>query len=343
MSEGLARSNDLISLVDASLPSPATVLSSHALEAGPAASDAAVGSGSGAGHDVVMDDQSFDSSKGGKMELDEAATSNAERIDEPSAADQIAYTLAVEARQSQYRPRSSPSAPKSYSIESIYTIPHSTSINALSLPPCSSHIYSGGSDGIIRRYNLHATLNGNGGSENPDLYNLTAKPGGASTDRAIPVLVGYWENEEEGEWCNALTTDVKWGRKNDMINKVSPVHSLAIQSQELWGLSGTAVSYFKIAHYSRGVFGRTYAEAARESTERIDQSFYRSTRPRADPSRLPLIDNSFSRSSVEISCIRPDALRRRINDAQRRMGQFDYRTHSQHSLLSLSTLAVISS
>lgn len=183
------------------------------------------------GQDVTMDNGQENTVKDGEINTFDHEGSASTRLDT------TVYASAVAARNLNFVPTRSAASPKSYAIESIYTIPHSTPIHALALPPCSSHIYSGGPDGMIRRYNLDATLNGISGVENPNLHNLTAK----YTDKAMPMLVGYWENEEEGLWCDNLSTDLKWGKKYDIIGKLSPVHSLAIHSQELWGLSGTAV------------------------------------------------------------------------------------------------------
>jgi len=79
------------------------------------------------------------------------------------------------------------------------------------------------------------------------------KPPG--TDTRTPVLTGYWENEEIGEWTNDLLLSkdkereeedkdkkVKWGTKTSAVHNQSSVYSLAVHSQELWGLSGTSVS-----------------------------------------------------------------------------------------------------
>jgi hypothetical protein len=48
--------------------------------------------------------------------------------------------------------------PKGYTISPLLSLPHSTQVNALALPPCSSHILSGGQDGFIRRFGLHSSL-----------------------------------------------------------------------------------------------------------------------------------------------------------------------------------------
>lgn len=118
---------------------------------------------------------------------------------------------------------------------------------------------SGGADGYIRRYALHATLNGTG-VDNPAFNNFSMKVGGhtpsPTSDIRQPVLVGYWENEEPGEWMGDLLaggqgasadgeaqSKVKWGPKTGAVASQSSVYSLAVQSEELWGLSGTSVSF----------------------------------------------------------------------------------------------------
>lgn len=199
----------------------------------------------------------------------------------PPAPTLAEYTAAVSSRRALLR--AADSAVAGYNIESIFTIPHATHVHALAAPPCFSHIYTGmfghqrslllmwprliqvvhtgGADGFIRRYALHATLNGTG-VDNPLFANLTMKLGGvpalaAGADQRAPVLTGYWENEEPGEWANDLLgagtsstssleerkTKIRWGAKVAAVGShQSPVYSLAIQQEELWGLSGTSVS-----------------------------------------------------------------------------------------------------
>ncbi|KAK4054579.1 Transcription factor spt8 [Microbotryomycetes sp. JL201] len=170
----------------------------------------------------------------------------------------------------------------SYAIEAVFTIPHSTQVHAMAAAPCSSHIYTGGSDGFIRRYATYPTLNGSG-FDKPLFLNLSMKTGaqasatGSYQDTRQPVLVGYWENEEAGPWCTDLlppavapadanpeadgepsdssfaarAAKVKWGPKTGSLGSQSIVHSLAIQQEELWGLSGTGsgtINMFTIRH-----------------------------------------------------------------------------------------------
>lgn len=190
------------------------------------------------------------------------------------------YPSLVEQRRALFRSAVPAQPAKGYSIESIFIISHSTHVNALAAPPCLSHLYTGssrlspscppavahillrttgGADGYIRRYALHATLNGTG-VDNPAFNNFSMKVGGhtpsPTSDLRQPVLVGYWENEEPGDWMGDLLggaqatevngeapSKVKWGPKTGVLASQSPVYSLAVQSEELWGLSGTSVSF----------------------------------------------------------------------------------------------------
>lgn len=173
--------------------------------------------------------------------------------------DATSYRDAVHARQARFRPAAPALAySSSYELEPVFTVPHAgTHIHAFAAPPCASHLYTGGSDGFVRRYALHATLNGTG-IDNPLVPNLTSKPGGherpPGTDLRQPVLSGYWENEDPGDWADDLLPPsagddevqqragkVRWGQKTGAVAPQSAVYSLAVQKEELWGLSGTAV------------------------------------------------------------------------------------------------------
>ena len=173
------------------------------------------------------------------------------------------YEPAITERQSKFKDRSSSTTTSDHKniieFTSVYNFPHSTSIHSFSTTPCCTNLYTGGQDGFIRRYSLYSTLNpssssspGNGNGNG----NLTMKqPPIPSTTTAtstdlglnrVPFLTGYWENEEyspESEPATATQeTTIKWGTKTSSTGSQSSVYSLAIHSQELWGLSGTSVS-----------------------------------------------------------------------------------------------------
>jgi len=169
------------------------------------------------------------------------------------------YLEASNSRQAQYdptRPPPAPSTSRRLSFNSIYSIPHSTQINSFSTTPCCTNLYTGGSDGFIRRYSLYSTLNGNSSSSSSNVQNLTMKQQqqqqqptkDTPVENRVPVLTGYWENEESPDLPSAEGGEgegeggIKWGTKLTATSNQSNVYSLAIHSQELWGLSGTSVS-----------------------------------------------------------------------------------------------------
>lgn len=186
----------------------------------------------------------------------------AENGDDATRTAGSSYLSSLSSRHALYAPPSS--FPASYSLQTIATIPHATSIHSLAVPPCCSHIYTGGADGFIRRYALHPMLNNNA-SEGVGFNNLTMKSSSNAASRGEgekgegkevqvgpPVLVGYWENDEMGPWVDELGKvegGGKWGAKSPTMAAVgqSPVYSLAVQRDELWGLSGTAVSEYSFS------------------------------------------------------------------------------------------------
>jgi len=106
----------------------------------------------------------------------------------------------------------------------------STSINAFCATPCMRWIFTGGSDGFIRRFDWFGSMNGR-----VPLTVAQRHPFVDSVTRA-GILLSYWENEEPAVKSNYLhvpeTTD-------DL--KLSPVYSLAVHNQSLWLLSGLEV------------------------------------------------------------------------------------------------------
>lgn len=234
------------------------------------------------------------------------------RRDDPAALNSpVSYSLAVQQRQAPYRASPRPPA-KGYAIESVYSILCATDINAIALPPCASHLYTGGADGLVRRYAVHPMLNCSGIAAN----NLTMKQGGVAPppDAKFPVLVAYWENEEYGSWANTIKDNVTFGTKNiGIADKVSVVHSLAVQSEELWGLSGTAVCP-SLRHIA--------ASITHSLVEWNDQFVHDTTRRRSNSTRLARVDECSGWTSRKRCSLGPHAHRRREISAERSLGSF---------------------
>ncbi|KAI9793562.1 MAG: Transcription factor spt8 [Peltula sp. TS41687] len=112
-----------------------------------------------------------------------------------------------------------------YDIVPTIAAPHSTSINAIAATPDLRWVFSGGTDGYIRKFGWVDTANGKS--------MLTVAQRHPFVDSVIKagVLLSYWENEEPQ--LKSPTVPLL-----DENLSLSPVYSLAVQSQGLWLLSG---------------------------------------------------------------------------------------------------------
>ena len=121
-------------------------------------------------------------------------------------------------------PRTEVLEASSYDIIPTIAAPHSTSVNAITATADARWVFSGGSDGYIRRYNWVDSVNGR--------LMLTVAQRHPFVDSVVKaaVLMSYWENWDG----RSRGTSSQAGTAN-----LSPVYSLAVQNQGLWLLSGT--------------------------------------------------------------------------------------------------------
>jgi transcriptional activator SPT8 len=106
-----------------------------------------------------------------------------------------------------------------YDIVPTIAAPHSTSINAICATSDMRWIFTGGSDGYIRKFNWVDSVN--------NKLALTVAQRHPFVDSVVKagVLMTYWEN---------------WDARPKTTQTLSPAYSLACHSQALWLLSGTA-------------------------------------------------------------------------------------------------------
>ncbi|KIW27695.1 uncharacterized protein PV07_07413 [Cladophialophora immunda] len=106
-----------------------------------------------------------------------------------------------------------------YDIVPTIAAPHSTSINAVTTTADMRWVFTGGSDGYIRKFNWVDSVNFK--------LALTVAQRHPFVDSVVKagVLMTYWEN---------------WDARPNTTQTLSPVYSLACHSQGLWLLSGTA-------------------------------------------------------------------------------------------------------
>ncbi|KAF2673000.1 WD40 repeat-like protein [Microthyrium microscopicum] len=113
---------------------------------------------------------------------------------------------------------------QTYDIVPTIAAPQGTSINAIAALPDMRWVFTGGTDGYIRKYNWVDTVNSK--------LMLTVAQRHPFVDSVIKagVLQSYWENEDA-----TVRTPVK---SLDAAKPISPVYSLAVEKQALWLLSG---------------------------------------------------------------------------------------------------------
>ncbi|KAI1194633.1 WD40-repeat-containing domain protein [Nemania serpens] len=110
---------------------------------------------------------------------------------------------------------------KTYDVVPTMAAPMATSVNAMAITPDLRYWMTGGSDGYIRKYDGPATINGK------TLLTVAQRHPFVDSVTKAGVLLSYWENAEPQSSA---------ARQEDVV--LSPVYSLAIQSQALWLLSG---------------------------------------------------------------------------------------------------------
>ena len=127
-------------------------------------------------------------------------------------------------------------AASSYDIVPTMAAPQSTSINAIAATPDMRYWFSGGSDCYIRKYDGAATVNGK------TLLTVAQRHPFVDSVVKAGVLMNYWDNEEP-------VLRSPGGGPDD--HPLSPVYSLAVQSQALWMLSGLesgAINLYSVRH-----------------------------------------------------------------------------------------------
>lgn len=146
---------------------------------------------------------------------------------------------------------------ETYNIYPTAAIPIQTDVNAISMSKGLRYLFLGGSDGYIRKYDFLNTMDGK--------LSLTIlqKHSLAESIQNAGILVSYWENEVPQK-----KSEMKFSKNNKEYEpKVSPVHSIEVQSECLFLLSGLedggitmqGVRYMEgtIAHYFKGKEGHT--------------------------------------------------------------------------------------
>lgn len=148
-----------------------------------------------------------------------------------------------------------PLSPTTSSYAPLLSVPHACSVNALAVTPCRTHVFTGGSDGFIRRFALIDSLNGR---PVENLMVSTSRPPPSSNTifarpQAQVILQGYWENapeaedqdgEEAGSSFNTATNNntMRFGPRGVSFTEAAgPVQSLIVQDEEMFAIAGSEV------------------------------------------------------------------------------------------------------
>lgn len=125
--------------------------------------------------------------------------------------------------------------PRSYTVEAICALPHPVPTHSLAASTCMLHLLTGSEDGYVRDYDIFSAVNGKVFLTAPQRHHAGVVEGIMKSGQ----LRSWWENPVGlGE---ALGADVE----------LSPVHSLALQADALWGLAGSntgSINLFTVRH-----------------------------------------------------------------------------------------------
>jgi transcriptional activator SPT8 len=119
-----------------------------------------------------------------------------------------------------------------YDIVPTMAAPQATSINAVTATPDFRYWFTGGSDCYIRKYDGVASVNGKA------LLTVAQRHPFVDSVVKAGVLMSYWDNEEPAP-------------KPSEEQALSPVYSLAVQSQALWimsGLESGCINLYSVRH-----------------------------------------------------------------------------------------------
>ncbi|KAI0306465.1 WD40 repeat-like protein [Multifurca ochricompacta] len=175
-----------------------------------------------------IDQEIFDAIEAGA----EDATDGDPFPKDPTPPSQRSHSLSPShIRRSQLRP--SVLYPRSYTVEAICALPHPVPTHSLAATPCMTHFLTGSEDGYIRDYDIFSAVNGKIFLTAPQRHHAGVVEGTLKSGQ----VRSWWENPE---------TPMPGANVER-----SPVHSLALHGDALWGLSGTnagQINLFTVRH-----------------------------------------------------------------------------------------------
>lgn len=202
-----------------------------------AADELSIGGGENSDDDMEIDEEDVDDDGLEDDDLEEEGDDGqAEGADETSnVADEASKTSSVEIEDTALnfkdrypiQPDQALLDAKVYDVAPTMAFVHGCSVFSMDASWGGKWLFTGGEDGFIRRYNLAETVNGK--------QTLTVGQRHAFSDSVTKagVLTSYFENEQP-----LLKSEYKADAENNYTPILSPVYSLAVQSEALWLCSG---------------------------------------------------------------------------------------------------------
>lgn len=117
-------------------------------------------------------------------------------------------------------------APKGYSIVPTIAFAQPVQVNALAASYNTRFVFTGGEDGLVKKYDFHASVNGLG-------MQVSQRQMQIDTITKSGVLCAFWENEQP-----LLKSEYKLDPDGTYLPQISPVFSLQAQCQALWVCAG---------------------------------------------------------------------------------------------------------
>lgn len=146
-------------------------------------------------------------------------------------------------------------------LDPFIVIPQPGHVHSLAATPCMSYLLTGSEDGYVRTYDFWASANGKNMLSTQQRAMATL---GEGVNKG-GVVKGYYKNEVEIEevvgeeeeeppqdngpalpWLQTASQPAKPAKEIVKTRKMQPVHSLAVQGDGLWALSGTEVCHHSL-------------------------------------------------------------------------------------------------
>ncbi|KAJ9645733.1 Transcription factor spt8 [Coniosporium tulheliwenetii] len=190
-----------------------------------------------------------------------------------------------------FRPRVRPEAlvASTYDIAPTIAAPHSTSINAVAATPDMRWVFTGGSDGYIRKFNWVDTVNGK------LMLTVAQKHPFVDSVTKAGSLVSYWENENAPGTINLQSVRHDEGKRITCLRKhTSAVSVLNLARDETSVLSGSWDKAIIDWDLNTGDIKRVFESGTGGQISAIEPRPYSSLPVPDDSAFVPLSNRTFS-------------------------------------------------